>query len=109
MAVKRTHTVYIVCAKDGAPLYVGATSNILNRMRNHRGSSLWFELTGYYCLLGPFNRDNALWREQLLIIRLWPRFNTKRALDIPRNWFISLPKPMRLKLITQAIQGRLSV
>lgn len=73
----RTHSVYIAHGSDGAVLYVGCTSNVAGRAKNHRNKSRWWPLATRFTVRGPYFRSTAYRIERETIARLRPSHNVR--------------------------------
>jgi excinuclease UvrABC nuclease subunit len=81
------HVVYEFYDREGAPVYVGCTINLADRLRTHQGSEMWREVVEVHTRLHP-TRDEARSAEKSLIRELQPRWNfqsTERASEAARE------------------------
>lgn len=81
------HVVYEFYDQDGEPVYVGFTSDLIQRLQTHRASAMWREVTEIHTQTYP-DRRAAQDEEARLIRQLQPRWNfqhTDRASDAARE------------------------
>jgi hypothetical protein len=73
--------VYTAYNADGDPLYVGATSHLLNRLRMHERSSAWWAGAAWLSVSEPMNREDSMNAERDLIRALRPPHNIQHNPD----------------------------
>lgn len=75
---ERPHIVYVMRGRDGAPLYIGSTSNLTNRVRQHRNAAPWFADVALVEVESQHDsKPTACLREAELIDTLHPLHNRK--------------------------------
>lgn len=72
------HAVYILKDVDGVPVYVGYSSNVMNRLGSHALKAWWAKIaTVDIEWFGEAGKSDALRRERALIERHQPAENTQ--------------------------------
>jgi hypothetical protein len=99
----RDHFVYTCYGEDDDVLYVGLTSDILERIKNHRRmafprrkswleerrqaqTAAWFPRLRWLSITGPFEVKEGQARERELIQRLQPPGNVRHTVRDPFPW-----------------------
>lgn len=75
------HCVYKLYASDGEPLYIGVTSDLHRRMREHRRQALWWGWVARSVIVRYPSRQAAELAEAAAIASEGPAFNVK----VPRS------------------------
>jgi len=71
--------VYICSGKDGEAVYVGFSSNLLQRIAAHATSSFWWQCVVSVSFRLFDDTDSARKEEAAIIKQIRPRFNTNHA------------------------------
>ena len=73
------HFVYTLWDETGAPLYVGCTNNIRERMRHHKKTMPWFGEVCYVSSIEAANRTEGLDLEWQVIEEVGPLHNSHKT------------------------------
>lgn len=88
----REWQIYRAFNAAGELLYVGQTSDMPGRMRNHRSSTPWWgEVDTVACSPAGVTREEAVEAERIAIRREEPRYNVQ--LSVPRQIMESFRLP----------------
>lgn len=72
-----SHYVYVCFDADRKPLYVGCTTNVKRRMKEHRAYMPWPQQVALMCVTEFETRDEALEAERERISSLRPTNNSR--------------------------------
>ena len=68
--------IYSYFANDGSPLYVGSTSQVLQRFRQHQQEEGWMVKVASITVRGPYSEKQVEEFEKMYISNLQPAYNT---------------------------------
>lgn len=71
--------VYAYYNNNREVLYVGSTQHVLNRFQTHKKDDWWMDEVASIKIWGPYNYDEGLVCEKVLISKLHPKYNKKIA------------------------------
>lgn len=79
----RGHFVYRAYDADGRLIYIGATSELMNRWDQHEALSWWYEMAAWVEAEPYPTRDAAFAAEMVAIQEEQPAFNIRHTTDGP--------------------------
>lgn len=101
--LNKEHTVYRLFAADGYLLYVGCTSNLRDRLANHKTHKDWWPQVARVESETYPDRARGLWAEREAIVTEAPRYN-QNARMVPDP---DAPPPPDLKAVAAERQSAL--